>query len=80
MLPPDADLRALGVQIARLRKERGWSIDRLAEHTGIHRKSIIQIEAGRVSAKVSTVHAIAHALGTDVGDLVRALCAGHAKD
>lgn len=77
VLPPDANLRALGVEVARLRKTKGWSIDRLAEHTGVHRKTIIEVEAGRVAAKISTIHAIGHALGVDVGELVRAVCADH---
>lgn len=80
MLPPAPDLRALGVEVARRRKERGWSIDRLAEATGVHRKTIIEVEAGRVAAKVSTIHGIAHALGADVGDLVRAMCTDHPED
>src|SRR5699024_3600168 len=42
---------------------RGWSIDRLAEATGVHRKTIIEVEAGRVAARISTLHGIAHALG-----------------
>lgn len=80
MLPPASDLSALGVEIARQRRAKGWSIDRLAEAAGVHRKTVIEVEAGRVAAKVSTVHALAHALGVDVGDLVRSLCAEHAKD
>lgn len=79
MLPPAPDLCALGVEVARLRKDREWSIDRLAERTGVHRKTIIEVEAGRVAAKVSTIHAIAHALEADLGDLVRTMCAGHGK-
>ena len=74
---PVPDLRALGVEVARRRREKGWSIDRLAEASGTHRKTIIQIEAGRVAAKVSTLHALAHALGVPLPELVSALCARH---
>ncbi|MBO4145957.1 helix-turn-helix transcriptional regulator [Kocuria rhizophila] len=55
------------------------SIDRLAEATGVHRTSIIQIEAGRVAAKISTLHAIAHALGVPLTELVAPVCARHPK-
>ncbi|WP_315943005.1 helix-turn-helix domain-containing protein [Nesterenkonia marinintestina] len=48
---------------ARLRRERGMSIERLAEAAAMHRRSIIQIEAGRVAARISTLHSIAHAPG-----------------
>lgn len=76
---PVPDLRALGVGIARIRRERGISIDLLAELSGVHRKSIIQIEAGRVSAKISTLHGIAHALGVPLPDLVTPVCERHPK-
>lgn len=76
---PVPDLRALGVEIARLRHEKDMSIDRLAEASGVHRKSIIQIEAGRVAAKISTLHGIAHALGVPLTELVEPVCARHQK-
>ncbi|GAB3252511.1 helix-turn-helix domain-containing protein [Arthrobacter pigmenti] len=76
---PVPDLRALGVEVARLRHEQGMSIDRLAEAAEVHRKSIIQIEAGRVAAKISTLHGIAHALGVPLPELVAPICARHPK-
>lgn len=79
MPAPVPDLRALGVEIARLRRERGMSIDRLAGAAEVHRKSIIQIEAGRVAAKISTLHGIAHALGVPLPELVVPVCARHPK-
>ena len=79
MPSPAADLRALGVEVARLRRERSMSIDRLAEATGVHRKTIIEVEAGRVAAKISTIHGIAHALGVPLPELVAPLCARHPK-
>jgi transcriptional regulator with XRE-family HTH domain len=79
MPSPVADLRALGVEVARLRRERSMSIDRLAEATGVHRKTIIEVEAGRVAAKISTIHGIAHALGVPLPELVAPLCARHPK-
>lgn len=79
MATPVPDLRALGVEIARLRRERRWSIDRLAEGSGVHRKTIIEVESGRVAAKISTLHAVAHALGVPLTELVAPLCARHPK-
>lgn len=55
------------------------SIERLAEAAEVHRKSIIQIEAGRVAAKISTLHGIAHALGVPLPQLVAPVCARHPK-
>lgn len=79
MPAPAPDLRALGVEVARLRKEFGFSIDRLAEAAGVHRKTIIEVEAGRVAAKISTLHGIAHALGVPLTELVAPVCARHPK-
>ena len=79
MPAPAPDLRALGVEVARLRKESGFSIDRLAEAAGVHRKTIIEVEAGRVAAKISTLHGIAHSLGVPLTELVAPVCARHPK-
>lgn len=79
MPAPAPDLRALGVEVARLRKESRFSIDRLAEAAGVHRKTIIEVEAGRVAAKISTLHGIAHALGAPLTELVAPVCARHPK-
>lgn len=79
MPAPVPDLRALGHEIARLRRDREMSIDRLAEAAEVHRKSIIQIEAGRVAAKISTLHGIAHTLGVPLTELVAPVCARHPK-
>jgi len=76
---PVPDIRALGVEVARLRSQHGWSIDRLAEASGISRRAVIQIEAGRVSAKIGTLHGVAHALGTPLTELVESVCARHPK-
>ncbi|MEV8358926.1 helix-turn-helix transcriptional regulator [Microbacterium sp. NPDC076895] len=79
MPAPKPDLRALGVGIAQLRRERGMSIEHLAEASGVHRKTVIEVEAGRVAAKISTLHGIAHALGVPLPELVVPVCARHAK-
>jgi transcriptional regulator with XRE-family HTH domain len=55
------------------------SIDLLAELSGVHRKTIIQVEAGRVSAKITTLHGIAHALGIPLPELVTPVCERHSK-
>ncbi|WP_430754519.1 helix-turn-helix transcriptional regulator [Micrococcus luteus] len=67
------DLRALGVEVARRRLAAGMSIDRLAEAAAIHRRTIIQIEAGRTAPRVTTLYAIAEATGTPLRDLLAPL-------
>ncbi|UTX54332.1 helix-turn-helix domain-containing protein [Leucobacter aridicollis] len=77
MAVPAPDLLALGVEVAKHRRALGCSIDYLAEAAGVHRKTIIQIEAGRVSARVGTLHAIAHALNVPLAQLLDPLCRQH---
>lgn len=73
---PSPDFRGFGHEIARRRRELGWSLDRLAEASGLDRRTIINIEGGHHPPKLSTVHAIAHALGVPLGVLVQVVCEG----
>lgn len=75
--PPAADLRAFGHQVARLRHQLGWSIDRLAEEAGVSRKTIMNIESASKGLRLSTAHDLAHALGVPLPDLVGVLCEQH---
>jgi putative transcriptional regulator len=77
ILPPDPDLNALRLELARLRAERGWSYDQLAERSGLSRRTLIEIEQGRTVGTLATVHALAHALGVPVATLVETLCQSH---
>jgi len=51
--------------VLRLRRERGYSLDRFAERSGISKSMLSQIERDRTNPTVATVWRIAHAL--DVG-------------
>lgn len=75
--PPVADLRAFGVEVARLRHERGWSIDALAEAAGVSRKTIMNVEGAKKGLRLTTAHDIAHALEVPLPDLVKAVCSRH---
>ena len=76
-MPPDPNLQALREEIARLRAERSWSYDQLAERSGLSRRTLIEIEQGRAVGTVPTLHALAHAFGVPVSRLTDTLCAGH---
>jgi len=71
---PNPNYRALGVEVARLRAAKGWSLDKLADESGVARNSVINVEAGRHVVRLPTLHALAHALGTSLSQLVRPLC------
>lgn len=77
IFPPEPDFDALRLELARLRAERGWTYDQLAERTGLSRRTLIEIEQGRTIGTLGSWHALAHALGTSFDQLLGALCAGH---
>ena len=50
------------VELARLMKEQGWSIQELAKKAGVHRKTLARLFEGK-SLRISTIRQIAVALG-----------------
>lgn len=74
---PDPDYGALGHRVAQLRQELDWSLDELADESGLDRKTVINLENSHHIPRLATVHALAHALGVPLGELVGALCSGH---
>lgn len=77
IFPPDPDFDALRLELARLRAERGWTYDQLADRTGLSRRTLIEIEQGRTIGTLKTWHALAHALDTSFDQLLGAMCDGH---
>ncbi|MGW1950992.1 helix-turn-helix transcriptional regulator [Streptomyces sp. NPDC001940] len=78
IFPPDPNLTALRLELARLRGERGWTYDELASRSGLSRRTLIEVEQGRTIGSLKTWHALAHALDVSVDHLFAALCEGHA--
>lgn len=62
--------RAVGTVVARLRGERGWSLEDLADEAGRHRTYVGLIERGERHASVATAFRLAEALGLSLSDLV----------
>ncbi|MFD5081702.1 helix-turn-helix transcriptional regulator [Kitasatospora sp. NPDC058406] len=75
--PPEPNLTALRHKLARLRDRRGWSYDQLAAQSGLSRRTLIEIEAGRTIGTLATWHALAHAFDIPFGGLTASLCDGH---
>lgn len=67
------DLMALGIKIAKVRHEKGWSIDRLAEESGVGRRTIINLEGAIKTPRIDTLYAVAAALDVPLTELVAVL-------
>ena len=60
----------LGRNVQRLRRQRGWSQEELADQSGLHRTYISGIERGiRNPTTITIVGWVAKALGCSIGDL-----------
>ncbi|MET9378855.1 helix-turn-helix transcriptional regulator [Streptomyces sp. NPDC002992] len=77
ILPPEPNLDALRLQLARLRGERGWTYDELASRSALSRRTLIEIEQGRTIGTLATWHALGHAFDVPLAGLFAALCEGH---
>lgn len=66
-------LHALGIEVARLRHEKGWSIDRLAEESSVGRRTIINLEGAIKTPRIDTLYAVAVALDVRLAELVDVL-------
>lgn len=62
-------VRDVAVRIRKLRNERGWSQERLAEEAGIHRPYLAGIEAARRNPSLKNLIRIALALGVRMPEL-----------
>jgi len=66
---PDPQLLAIGMQIRRLREERGYSLEQLAERSGLSFRGLIYIEHGQRNASVLTLLRIAAGLDVQASRL-----------
>ncbi|WP_433432504.1 cupin domain-containing protein [Nonomuraea sp. CA-141351] len=64
-----AMLGAVGTRVRSLRKERGFTLDRLSELSGLSTGIISQVERGLANPSFSTLVQLAHGLGIPVGML-----------
>jgi len=59
----------IGGRIRALRKDRGWSVQQLADAGDVSRRMLTDIELGQANPSLATVDRIAHALETDFAGL-----------
>ena len=68
-----AMLRSLGKRIRELRRERGYSQEKLAELADVHENHVRRIERGEANPSFLVLIRIARAVGISVSDLLRGL-------
>ncbi len=60
----------VGRRVRDARSERGWTLDHLAERSGVSRRMIVNVEAGSSNASIATLLKLASALTVSLADLV----------
>jgi transcriptional regulator with XRE-family HTH domain len=66
---PTEFVTRIGGRIRTLRKQRGWSVQELADAGSVSRRMLTDIELGQANPSLATVDRIAHALDTDFAAL-----------
>jgi len=61
----------VGLNLQRLRREKGLSQEELAGLANIHQTYLSGVERGKRNPTITVLHRIAHALGADIDDLVK---------
>lgn len=62
----DAPLKMVAARIHRARKQRGLSLDQLAEAAETSRQHLINLEKGRHRPRIEMLHRLAEALGKPI--------------
>lgn len=62
--------QAVGRRVRDGRSERGWTLDQLAERSGVSRRMIVNVESGTSNASIATLLRLATALHVSLADLV----------
>ena len=63
--------KQMGAKVRRLRKAKGWSQADLAKRARRTRVYLTRLEAGRQDPSLSTINALARALGVPVTELLQ---------
>ncbi|WP_043279218.1 helix-turn-helix transcriptional regulator [Burkholderia sp. A1] len=69
-------VRQFGITIRSLRETRAWSQEQLAEHAGLNRSYVGEVERGEVIASLVTVEKLAKAFEVPVASLLRPAATG----
>ena len=67
---PDAVGAAVARNLVELRRRRGFSLEQLAQRSGVSKGMLVQIEQGRTNPSIATLCRVANALGVAVARFV----------
>ncbi|MBV9495690.1 MAG: helix-turn-helix transcriptional regulator [Acidobacteria bacterium] len=70
-LTKDPDAKKFGAIVRRLREERGWTQDQLAERAGMNGSYLGFVERGENVPTLTVILLLAQTLSVDPGELVR---------
>jgi transcriptional regulator with XRE-family HTH domain len=70
MEPADAMTQRLGSRVKQLRTERGWSLESLANASGVSRSMLSQIEREQANPTLAVTLRISRAFGLSLGELL----------
>jgi len=62
--------KLIGERVRRSRTERGWTLDELAERSGVSRRMLVNVEQGSTNPSIATLLRISDALGVGLPVLV----------
>ena len=60
----------VGERVRARRRNRGWTLDDLAERSGVSRRMLVNVEQGNVNASIATLLRLSEALGMGLPELV----------
>jgi transcriptional regulator with XRE-family HTH domain len=66
----DSVARAIGGRVRQGRNSRGWTLDQLAERSGVSRRMLVSIEQGSANPSIATLLLVSDALGIGLPALV----------
>ena len=69
--PADAITRHLGSRVKQLRSDRGWSLEALANASGVSRSMLSQIEREQANPTLAVTLRIARAFGMELDELLQ---------
>lgn len=67
----DKALQAFGKKVAKLRQEKGYTQEKLAEKSGLSTRTIASIEQGRRFGKLTTLNKLAKGLHVSTDELFK---------